>query len=619
MNEHYKMKILYLVLIVAAALLAGGSYGRVFEKNELDTLDLRFRLRPAIERTDKVVIVEIDNDTIKKYGRFPIDRGYHARLVEALSRAGAKAVVFDMFFSEPQRGDDEFKLAMRLAGNVYLPYVFELEPAVAGALPHASKLSSQNQEGLARAAKAMGYINVIPDSDGKFRRVPLFIDYQGITYPSIAYQVGADFLKRDLSRKIPLDENGNVIVNFAGKWTDSFEHFSYAEIIEAAAAGKETLLDLKIFKGKICLVGLTADGTTDLHPSPLEPVYPSIGMHADILNSMVNKKFIARASKGLNMGILFLLCALVAVVSIKATPVHAFGMLLEIMAVFMVISVMLFNKLGLWVDVFYPLIVALIFYVVCILYKSILHFKEKIILDNEFRLAKQVQESFVPVTMPEVNGLDMSAVMLTAREVGGDLYDVNKFNDDCVGMMIGDVMGKGFPASLFMAMAVSSFKFFAKPDILPQQTLLDLNEKIIREHSSDRFVTVYYSLFDMKRRVMIYANGGHMPVLYFAKGRKGVPLDVSDGLPLGMMKGEYSGGEKEFDAGDIFIYYTDGVTEAANAKGDMYGVERLTALIENNQGQDAHDLMDVIIRDVAAFRGRLKQQDDITIMVVKIQ
>ena len=160
------------------------------------------------------------------------------------------------------------------------------------------------------------------------------------------------------------------------------------------------------------------------------------------------------------------------------SPSHAFGMLLEIAAVFLVISAMLFNKLGLWIDVFYPLVVCAVFYVLCMLYKSILHFKEKIVLDNEFRLAKQVQESFVPVTLPEVSGLNISAVMLTAREVGGDLYDVNKLSDDAVGVMVGDVMGKGFPASLFMAMAVSSFKFFAKADILPQKTLLDLNEKI---------------------------------------------------------------------------------------------------------------------------------------------
>ncbi|MBF0594864.1 MAG: CHASE2 domain-containing protein [Candidatus Omnitrophica bacterium] len=618
MIKNYKEKFFVLILVCAAAVLVGGSYFRFFEKNELDTLDLRFRLRPAIERTDSVVIVEIDNDTIKKLGRFPIDRGYHAKLVESLSRAGARAVVFDMFFSEPQRGDDEFRLAMRLAGNVYLPYVFELDNVVDGQTPKALRISSQNQEKLARAAKGTGYINVIPDIDGKFRRVPLFIEYQGNKYPSLAYQVGSDFLKLDPYRqKIPQDGQGSVIVNFAGKWADSFEHFSYADILQSAS-GDKPHLDLSVFKGKVCLVGLTADGTTDLHPSPLEPLYPSIGIHADIFNSLVNRHFITRATKWQNIAILFVLCALILVAALKTAPAHAFGILVEILAVFVVLSVTLFNKLGIWIDIFYPLLVCAVFYVVCMLYKSIVYFKEKIVIDNEFQLAKQIQESFVPVILPEINGLDVGALMLTAREVGGDLYDVNKFNDDQIGVMVGDVMGKGFPASLFMAMAVSSFKFFAKPEIAPQKTLFDLNEKIVREHASDRFVTVFYSLFDLKRRVMTYANGGHMPVLYFGKDSAGVSLDVEDGLPLGMMNGPYSGGEKKFDPEDIFIYYTDGVTEAANAAKEMYGIERLTALVSKNKSLDAQQIIDIIVQDVAGFRGKLKQQDDITVVVIKV-
>ncbi len=624
MINHYKEKLLLLGFMTAAALLAGGSYGRVFEKNELDTLDLRFRLRPLIERTDKVVIVEIDNDTIARFGRFPFDRGYHARLVDALSHAGAKAVVFDMFFSEPQRGDDELRLAMRLAGNVYLPYVFDLEKAVAGQIPRASALSAQNQDGLARAAKGLGFINVVPDIDGKFRRVPLFVEYKGRRYPSIACQAGGEFLKSGVDvKKIPLDEEGNVIVNVAGRWQDSYEHYSYADILRSAepglSAGEKPGLDLSVFKGKICLVGFTADGTTDLHPGPLEPLYPSIGLHADIINSMGNGRFITRASRALNLVMLLFLSVLVLVVSFKASPLHAFGMLLEISAVFAVISGLLFNQFGLWLDVFYPLLVAAVFYVLCVLYKSVVHFKEKIVLDSEFRLAKQVQESFVPIMLPDIAGLDMGAVMLTAREVGGDLYDVNRLDNERLGIMIGDVLGKGFPASLFMAMAVSSFRFFAKPDSLPQKTLWDLNEKIVREHASDRFVTVYYSVFDLNRRVMAYANGGHMPVLYFARGCNGLGLDVADGLPLGMMRGEYSGGEKKFDSGDIFIYYTDGVTEAANARGDMYGVERLVALVEKYKEYDARDLADAIVRDVTLFRGKVKQQDDVTLVVVKVQ
>ncbi|MBF0486031.1 MAG: CHASE2 domain-containing protein [Candidatus Omnitrophica bacterium] len=616
-------KILYiLTLATAVVLLLCGSWFHAFEKNELDTLDLRFHLRPTIARTDKVVIIEIDNNTIKKIGQFPFHRGYHAKLIDALSGAGARAVVFDIFFSEPQKGDADLLAAMRAAGNVYLPYVFELAPYEGRGMAHAVKYSAQNLPELTSAAKATGYINVIADADGKFRRVPPYVQYEGRKYPAMALLLSSDYLATDLShQKIPLDENANLIINFAGKWVDAYQHYSFGDILqsyEALSKGKKPVLDLNIFKDKVCLVGYTADGTTDLHPSPLEPLYPSIGIHADIFNSILYKKFITQASRGINLVILIGLSLLILASSLKAAPLQAFGLLVEINAVFLLVSVTFFNRLGVWVDVFYPLLVTTLLYLFCTLYRSILHFKERITLESELKIAKQIQESFVPKALPEVNEIDIAATMLTAREVGGDLYDVIKFDNNKVGIMIGDVMGKGIPASLFMAMAATSFKFFAKPEILPNQTLLDLNEKIIRETPSDRFVTLYYSLFDFKNRVMFYANGGHLPVLYLARGEKALSLDVDDGLPLGMMKGPYSGREIKFDRGDIFIYYTDGIIEAKNARSEMYGVLRLSAFVEMNRSLTAKELRDGVVNDVMKFLGKQKPQDDITLITIKV-
>ncbi|MBF0122876.1 MAG: CHASE2 domain-containing protein [Candidatus Omnitrophica bacterium] len=609
-----------LSIFALAILVVGvfyGSYARVFEKGELDALDLRFRLRPQIARTDKVVIIEIDNDTIKKIGQFPFHRGYHAKLIDALSAVGAKSVVFDMFFSEPRSGDKDLLEAMQAAGNVYLPYVFELDPQA-----RVRTYSSQNLPELTSVAKGAGYINVIPDPDGKFRRVPPRLTYQGQEYLAISLLIAGDYMRIDPKRvKIPLDENGAVIVNFSGKWTDSYQHYSFGDIIqsyEAQFSGKKPVLDLNIFKGKVCLIGYTADGTTDLHPSPFEPLYPSIGIHADIFNSILHKNFITRASRGINLCILVVLSLLIFAASLKMAPLQAFALLVEIEVVFVIVSVVLFNRLGIWIDVFYPLLVTAFLYLVCTLYKSILHFKDRIALESELKIAKQIQESFVPKTLPVVAGFDMAATMITAREVGGDLYDVIKFDEARMGVMIGDVMGKGIPASLFMAMATTSFRFFAKPQIAPQQTLWDLNEKIIRETASNRFVTIYYSIFDFKDRIMLYANGGHLPVIHLAKGKKAVTLDVDEGLPLGMMKGAYSGRQIQFDQGDIFIYYTDGIIEAMNAKREMYGVERLIAFLEMNRDLGAQALREAVVNDVMRFLGKNKQQDDVTLIVIKL-
>ncbi|MBF0484524.1 MAG: CHASE2 domain-containing protein [Candidatus Omnitrophica bacterium] len=625
-----------LILLGITFLLFCGSYFHVFEKNELDTLDLRFRFRPSIARTDKVVIIEIDNETIKKFGRFPLDRSYHAKLINALSKFGAKAVVFDIFFSEPQRGDSELRDAMRFAGNVYLPYVFEVREKPQNKIIWAINYSTQNLAQLANAAKGTGYINVMPDPDGKFRRAPLYIRYNDNMYPSAAFLVACDFLgidpnnrymmpgeylAYDASHKIPLDENSNIIINYSGKWAQSFQHYSYADIIQsykAHASGEKPILDLNIFKGKVCLVGFTADGTTDLHPTPLESLYPAVGIHAEIFNSLINQNFITRASKVQNLWVLFVLFFIVFVSSVTAAPFRAFMILLEVNAIFIFVSVMLFNLKGIWIDTFYPLAISGLVYLLCTVYRYIAQFKERIIIENELKIARQIQESFLPENLPDVEGLDMAVTMITARQVGGDLYDVIKFEDDKVGIMIGDVTGKGIPASLFMAMAASSFKFYALPDISPEKTLLDLNEKIIRDFSSNRFVTVFYSIFDLKKRIVSCANGGHLPVLYFPNGKKVVSLDAAEGLPLGMIKGKYSNKQIKFDEKDIFIYYTDGIIEAVNSKGEMYGIERLTALIEQNRNLPALEICAAVENDVINFRSKRKQQDDITLIVIKV-
>ncbi len=622
LKTRLKTALAALALTVIVFLVLLGSWCRVFEKNELDTLDLRFRLRPRIALTDKVAIIEIDNATIKQLGQFPFHRGYHAKLIDALAAAGAKAVVFDMFFSEPRAGDSDLREAIQAAGNVYLPYVFELDPVKGSSHAHAGAYAAQNLPDLDVAARGTGYINVIADPDGKFRRVPARVQYQGKGYLPVSLLVSGAFLGVDPARlDIPLDENGNMIVNFAGKWTRSYRHYSFGEILrshEARLLGKRSLLDLDVFKGKVCLVGYTADGTTDIHPSPLEALYPSIGIHADVFNAVIHKSFISRVPRPVNLGVLAFLLFLVVAVSLKAAPLPGFGLLVEIMAIFLILCSLLFNKLGLWVDVFYPLVAMSLAYVLCTLYRSIAHFKERIIFDNELKNAREIQQSFVPVVLPEIKGFDMAAAMLTAREVGGDLYDVLRFRDAKAGVMIGDVMGKGFPASLFMAMVASSFKFFALEDTAPERTLLELNEKIIREASSNRFVTLFYSVFDLDRRVMAYANGGHLPVLYLAKGREPVVLDVDDGLPLGMMQGTYSAGEIKFDQGDIFVYYTDGITEAADTAREMYGVQRLMAFIAKNRTLAAQALVDEIIKDVQKFIGKRSQQDDITLVVIKV-
>ena len=143
-------------------LILAGSYFHIFDHNELQALDLRFKLRPAMSVTDKVAIIEIGDDTIKSFGRWPLDRNYHALMVKALSDAGAKAIVFDIFFSEKREYDDELENAIKDAGNVYLPFVFDMTAGREGRPPLVSGYVAKNLEWVEKWGKGEGAINIIP-------------------------------------------------------------------------------------------------------------------------------------------------------------------------------------------------------------------------------------------------------------------------------------------------------------------------------------------------------------------------------------------------------------------------------------------------------------------------
>ena len=633
MRKHL-LSILFFGALVA--LFLSGSYFRVFEKNELDTLDMRFYLRGAVPVTDQVAIIEIGDDTIEKLGRFPFDRRYHALLVKALSQYGARAVLFDIFFAEPDKNDAEFGQAVKQAGNVYFPYVFDVTAVRGQKVPEAQKYAAETLESLQKFSAGSGHINVFADRDGKYRRIPLLIKYKDALYPYLSLRLVSDYLgipAQDIKLKpgqyvqlgsrirVPVDENSGMMVNYAGEWGKFYKHYSYVDVLRSYVSSRmkeKPAIDLNVFRDKICLIGSTATGATDLHPTPFASLYPALAMHADLVNSVLSRRFIARAPKGVNLFIVLVLGALICAGVLRYKPVKGFLICAGLLLFHAALSILLFRAFGLWIDMFYPLSAGLAVYLICALVRSITEWKKKFLLDNELQIARQIQESFLPSSLPAMPGLDVAALMRTARHVGGDLYDFYEFAPDRLGVMIGDVSGKGMPASLFMTTVSDSFRYFALPDVHPQETLHRLNVKLTNGPSTRLFVTAFYAIFDMDKKVMSYANGGHPPVLYLPKDSPVQSLDVKDGYPLGLLEGGYSGGQVKFSSGDIFVFFTDGITEARNSRAQMYGQHRFAAIVEKNRHGRAQDLLCAIEEDVRKFEPAHKQSDDITSIVLKV-
>jgi Serine phosphatase RsbU, regulator of sigma subunit len=624
----------YLVLPIIVLSILIVSYMRLADSYELETLDLRFRLRPTPAATDRVVLIEIGDDTLNNLGQWPIARNYHALLIKALSEAGARSIVFDIFFSQPREYDDELEGAIKDSGRVYLPFVFDLETKKAS-YPSAKDYAAKNLLRFSLADKGEGHINILPDIDGKFRRIPLLVDYGGARYPYLSFLATCDYLGLSAKDavispgksitlgglKIPLDDASNMIINFSGKWGKAYKHYSYSDVVQsfmAPAMGQEPILDLKLFKDKVCIVGLTATGTVDLHPNPFETLYPGFGIHAEVFNSLLSGRFISRASKGTDLLILVMLSIMIAIATLLTKPIKGLLILVLIELLFWASAVLIFNIWGIWIDLFYPSIILALFFMSLTLYKYISEWKKRLLLESELTIAKKIQESFLPKSLPGVEGMDIEAAMFTARQVGGDLYDFRTFSDGTLGVMIGDVSGKGVPASLFMAMVTSEFKFFALPGVLPETVLSGLNAKLAKESSSNLFVTVFYLIFDMKKMTFKFSNGGHLPVIRLNAAGEYEMLDVSDGTPLGMIESNYSGKEAHLSKGDIFVFYTDGVTEAMNSRRELYGADRLIRSIKSSRHLPSKGIIDAVLKDVRYFEPRSTQHDDITLIVIKI-
>ena len=635
----YARALSFVLAAVLVGLLLVFSYLRVFDEFEYSVLDFWYKARPPMPVRSDIVIIEVGDDTIEKIGKWPFPRNYHALLTNALKSSGARTIVFDIFFSERKEGDEALGAAIKKAGNVYVPYVFDIErESPDRKFVTATKYAAPLIDVIAKEVKGSGFVNVEPDMDGKVRRIPPFIQYEGKFYPHLTFniainQLGYDFEEIDIipgkkivvgkDVEIPLCEDSSVLVNYPAPWGKAFRHYSYVDIIQSYLAditGQKPSVDLGEFKDTVCFIGLTATPSPDAHPSPMERLSPGIGVHTSLYNSIMMKSFLRRMDRWWNLLILVLMWLLTGFVTYKSPRKVAMLSIFLIVVAYLVAAMLLFWPLGIWIDVFYPVVTIGAIYIFVTLRKYMLEIKKREIMEKELDIAKGIQQSFLPREIPSVGGLDICARMVTARQVGGDLYDVIPLGDDKVGVMLGDVSGKGVPAALYMARVVSMLKSIAREGD-PAEVMKKLNHRLVSESDSGLFVTLAYAVFDTRNKVVEIASGGHNPTIMMDPDGNIELLDVEEGIPLGMIEGDYSEIKKEYKPGSIFVIYTDGVTEAMNEDREMFGQERLVDLIKFLarflKGCSPKEVVDAVIRAATDFEGKDRQHDDITVMAIR--
>ena len=242
----------------------------------------------------------------------------------------------------------------------------------------------------------------------------------------------------------------------------------------------------------------------------------------------------------------------------------------------------------------------------------------------ELQIAAEIQRDFLPDTLPATEGFCIAARSIPAKEVGGDFFDVIPLggiplSDPLTGIVIGDVSGKGVPAALFMALSRIVVRVTAQRDPVPADVIATANSVIATNSRSGMFVTLFYGILDHRTHTLTYVNAGHNPPILFRTGSDTPEELPATGIALGAMEDACYGQETvTLDAGDLVLLFTDGITEAINADVEMYGMDRLLAVVEENRTRSPREIMDAVIRSVVAFSGSQPQFDDITILVVKV-
>jgi phosphoserine phosphatase RsbU/P len=244
-------------------------------------------------------------------------------------------------------------------------------------------------------------------------------------------------------------------------------------------------------------------------------------------------------------------------------------------------------------------------------------------LKQELDVARHVQMSFLPKENPIYTGIDIASTCIPAFEVGGDYYDFIHLGKDKLGIIIGDVSGKGTQAAFYMTLTKGFLKALAKQTDSPSEVLTKMNELFYENVERGRFISMIYAIVDLKQRKIKIARAGHNPII-FHDDAGNINLINPDGMALGLEKGPLfskviTEHEENLSAGKTFIFYTDGFSEAVNKKGEEYGLERMFDVAKNYNQFSAVQLQDKMIEDINKFIGKAKQHDDMTMVILKIK
>ena len=624
------LRLLVPILAAAAvfALIAGGALHRL----DRWTQDALYQQRGT--PSGEIVIIEIDEETLTELGPYgPNYRMYMAYVLEKLASDPENlpaAVAVDILYEGGSGSSADEKLAAAAAklGCVVTASMAEYGEVITWENGHAVERNAsavvnyiEPYEAL-RAVTVQGHINAMNDKDGILRHALLYIKKQdGEKVLSMAARTAQMYLeKKGQAFSLPdVNAAGHYYVSFTGKPGDYDDGFSVYKLL----MGK---IPSAAWAGKIVLIGPYAGALQDYYFTAAAKAEPMFGIEyqANVIQSLLQGKLRTEAGDGIQLAVLAVVCIAAAYVYF-GRKIWIGGIVCGALVVLGFAGAYIFYLCGWVVHVLWIPVAAALLYLAGLIWHYVIAARERRALAlekeriaTELSLAARIQANFLPKAFPDRPEFNLYASMTPAKEVGGDLYDFFQIDEDHLCLIIGDVSGKGVPASLFMMLGSALMHHVAMRELSPGKILTEVNAEICARNPEEMFITVWLAVLELSTGVLTAASAGHeYPAVKHADGRFELFKD-KHGFVIGGMEGvRYREYKLELEPGAKIFVYTDGVAEATDVNNQLFGTDRMIDALREKEDGTPQEILASVNRSIDAFVGKAPQFDDLTMLCIE--
>ena len=637
------------------------------------SFDLYQKIIPLKKESSEVVIVDINEKSLEKFGQFPWSRSIFAKIIENINTAKPKAIGFDIFFSEKDkqspeeiiksynlvptdvteiqniRGHDEiFREQLEKSNSVIA--VLGSNVSSHGSYDRSAKAkffskggdpkeftfsypySIGSLEKLEKSAKGLGAISFLDQTDGIVRSLPLILRFNNKLYPTMGLEmirVGSKqkniFIELDevgikkLSvRPLKISSDPNSVFWIRYKQSQKDQYISASSVYDEK-------FEEDFFKDKYVLIGASAQGLFDRVKTPLGVTMPGVEVHANVIENILDNSYLVRNPKVYIVELLFsiIIAFITFYFSQTIKPKYSLVIYFSTTISVILIGFTFFLLRSELIDISYPIFMVTAIFLAGLYFRflkenelAISNLQKQAVLKKERELAGEVQKRL----FPEIKKFEkfVYAKNVPARDVSGDYYDIIEINENEFYFTLADVSGKGVRSGMLMAKASSVFRTLANLSLPLEKIVYIVNNEIVEAKFKGMFITAVFGKMNVLNGEIEIINAGHESIMLFDES-KNFEFIKSDLPPIGIIKypTEKIVKKRNLNIRDkTFVVYTDGVTEGYLKNGKELGVEGVKKIISNINEINPKNIINNIV-DKLNF-DQVKLRDDITCLCIKI-